>query len=93
MYLLKNIVGATVLTGVLAVANFGTVEAGDSSPVWRLMKPLYAISFDVGRKHVLTYFLRRKNGLCDLTMIVSDRLMQFHATTKLRHGKAFALRR
>ena len=36
------------------------------------MKPLHAISFDVGRKHVLSYFLS-KNGLCELTMMVTDR--------------------
>jgi hypothetical protein len=36
------------------------------------MKPLHAISFNVGRKHVLSYFLS-KNGLCELTMMVTDR--------------------
>ena len=70
MNLAKNIFVATALTGVLAIGNLGTLEAGESSSVWRPMKPLYAISFDVGRKHVLSYFLS-KNGLCDLTMIVA----------------------
>jgi len=73
MNLAKNIIVATALTGVLAMADLGTVKAGDSSPVWRPMKPLYAVSFDVGRKHVLSYF-QSKNGRCDLTMIVSDRV-------------------
>ena len=68
----KKIFVATALTGVLAVANLGAVQAGDSSPEWKPMKPLYAISFDVGRKHVLSYFLS-KNGLCDLTILVTDR--------------------
>lgn len=72
MCLAKNIVGAATLTGVLAIANLATVKAGDSSSVWRPMKPLYAISFDVGRKHVLSYFLS-KEGVCDLSMIVADR--------------------
>ena len=36
------------------------------------MKPLYAVSFDVGRKHVLSYFLSKK-GLCDLSIFVTDR--------------------
>ncbi len=68
----KRIFVATVLTGVLAMANLGAVQAGDSSPGWKPMKPLYAVSFDVGRKHVLSYFLS-KNGLCDLTTMVTDR--------------------
>jgi len=40
--------------------------------VWKPMKPLYAVSFDVGSKHVLSYFLS-KNGQCDLTTLVTDR--------------------
>ena len=72
MSLAKNIIVATALTGVLAMADLGAVQAGDDPRVWRTMKPLYAISFDVGRKHVLSYFLR-KEGLCELTMMVTDR--------------------
>jgi len=72
MSLAKNIIVATALTGVLAMAHLGAVQAGDATPVWRTMKPLHAISFDVGRKHVLSYFLR-KEGLCELTMMVTDR--------------------
>ena len=72
MNLTKKIFVATALAGVMAVANLGSVQAGDSSPGWKPMKPLYAVSFDVGRKHVLSYFLS-KNGLCDLTILVTDR--------------------
>ena len=72
MNLAKNIIVATALTGVLAMAHLGAVQARDGTPVWRTMKPLHAISFDVGRKHVLSYFLS-KNGLCELTMMVTDR--------------------
>ena len=72
MNLTKNIIVATALAGVLAMAALGAVQAGDDTPVWRTMKPLHAISFDVGRKHVLSYFLS-KNGLCELTMMVTDR--------------------
>ena len=72
MSFVKKIVAATAVTCVLAMANLGAVQAGDSSQVWKPMKPLYAVSFDVGRKHVLSYFLS-KNGLCDLTILVTDR--------------------
>jgi hypothetical protein len=68
----KKIFVATALTGVLAMANLGAVQAGDSSQGWSPLKPLYAASFDVGRKHVLSYFLS-KNGRCDLTTLVTDR--------------------
>ena len=68
----KKIVAATAVTCVLALADLGAVQAGDSSQVWKPMKPLYAVSFDVGRKHVLSYFLS-KNGQCDLTTLVTDR--------------------
>ena len=68
----KKIFVATALTGFLAMANLGAVQAGDSFPEWKPMKPLYAVSFDVGRKRVLSYFLS-KNGLCDLTIFVTDR--------------------
>lgn len=72
MNLAKKIIAATAVTCVLALADLGAVQAGDSSPEWRPMKPLYAVSFDVGRKHVLSYFLS-KNGLCDLTVMITDR--------------------
>jgi len=72
MNIVKKIVAATAVTCVLAIANLGAVQAGDTSPVASQMKHLQAISFDVGRKHVLSYFLS-KNGLCDLTILVADR--------------------
>ena len=72
MNLAKKIIAATAVTCVLALADLGAVQAGESSPGWRPMKPLYAVSFDVGRKHVLSYFLSKK-GLCDLTVMVTDR--------------------
>jgi hypothetical protein len=72
MNFVKKIFVATTFTGVLAIANLGAVQAGDSSQSWSPLKPLYAASFDVGRKHVLSYFLN-KNGRCDLTTMVTDR--------------------
>ena len=65
-------IAGTALTGVLAMAYPGAVQAGDLSPGGTLMRPLYAVSFDIGRWHVLSYFLR-KNARCDLTVIVTDR--------------------
>jgi len=72
MSLAKSIIAATALTGILVVAHLDVVEAAKGLPAWTSMKPLRAVSFDVGRKHVLSYF-QNKNGLCQLTMMVSDR--------------------
>ncbi len=72
MNLSKKFIAGTALTGVLAMAYPGAVQAEDLSSGSKAMKPLYAVSFDVGRKHVLSYFLK-KGGQCDLTMMVTDR--------------------
>ena len=40
MSLAKNIIVATALTGILAMAHLGAVQAGDATPVWRTMKPV-----------------------------------------------------
>ena len=72
MYLSKKFIAGTVLTGVLAMAYPGSVQGGDLFPDSKKIKPLYAASVDVGRKHVLSFFLK-KDGLCDVTMMVTDR--------------------
>lgn len=72
MELARKTFVATLLTGVAALASFGVAQAGDYSPGWKTMKPLYAVSFDVGRKHVLGYFLS-KTRQCDLTVTVTER--------------------
>jgi len=68
----KKIIAGTALTSVLAIAGPGAVQAEDLLSGLKTMKPLYAVSFDVGGKHVLSYFLK-KGGRCDLTMMVTDR--------------------
>ena len=72
MNLSKKIIAGAALTGVLAMAYPGALQAEDLSSGSKAMKPLYAVSFEVGRKHVTSYFLK-KGGLCDLTMMVTDR--------------------
>ena len=72
MKLARKLFVATLLTGIVALADLGAAQAGDSSPVWKTMRPLYAVSFDVGRKHVLSYFLS-KSSQCELTVMVTDR--------------------
>ncbi len=83
MNLSRRIIFGTALSGVLAMACPGVVQAEDLSG-GTTMKPLYAISFDVGAKHVLSYFLKKERKptqnrikqsrfLCDLTVMVTER--------------------
>jgi len=83
MKLSRKIVVGTALSGVLAMACPGVVQAEDL-PGGTTMKPLHAISFDVGAKHVLSYFLKKERKptqnrikqsrfLCDLTVMVTER--------------------
>lgn len=66
---------AMLLSSIITLTNIAAAQAGDYSQVSRTMKPLYAVSFDVGPKHVLSYFLS-KSGLCDLTVMVTDKPSQ-----------------
>ena len=71
MELAKKMIATTFLTGILLAAQMGIARADDDLAVWRTMKPLYAISLQVGRKHVLSYFLD-KGSWCELTVMVTD---------------------
>ena len=83
MNISRKIVVGTALSGALAMACPGVVQAEDLSGRTP-MKPLYAVSFDVGAKHVLSYFLKKERKvtqnrfkqstfLCDLTVMVTER--------------------
>jgi hypothetical protein len=65
----KTIILAT-MTAILGFGAAGSCQAGDaSSPL--TMKPLHGISFDVGTKRAVSYFLS-ESGQCRLTLIVAD---------------------
>ena len=72
MNLSTKFIAGAALTGVLAMAYPGAVQGDDLLSGLKTMKPLQAVSMDVGRKHVLSYFLK-KDDRCDLTMMVTDR--------------------
>jgi hypothetical protein len=61
----------TVAIGAaLCLATTVSLSAAESrSP--RMMKPLKAISLDVGSKHVVGYFLNTE-GQCKLTLMIAD---------------------
>jgi hypothetical protein len=68
----KNIMIMTVATALLALGTAGASEAADASrPL--TMKPLRGVSFDVGTKRAVSYFLS-EGGQCKLTLIVAERM-------------------
>jgi hypothetical protein len=65
----KRIVAAA-FGGALVVATSTGLSAADSwSPM--MMKPLRAVSLDVGSKHVVGYFVST-DGRCKLTLMIAD---------------------
>jgi hypothetical protein len=71
MKLTNKLTVAIAIIGVFAVANLGTLQAGETSPGQITMKPMQGISFDVGTKHAVSYFLS-DNGVCKLTLMVAE---------------------
>jgi len=66
--------GKRILTAAIGVAlclatTMSLSAAGSRSPT--TMKPLNAISLDVGSKHVVGYFLNAE-GQCKLTLMIAD---------------------
>jgi hypothetical protein len=69
---MKKIIAATVLAGILSVNGVPASQAGDASSA-RTMKPLQGISFDIGTKRAVSYFLS-ESGQCKLTLVVADQM-------------------
>ena len=67
---LNNIIAATALASILSVNAVPPSLASDTS--WR-MKPLSSVSFDVGSKHAVSYYLSER-GRCVLTVVVADQM-------------------
>ena len=65
----NNIIAATALAGILSVNAVSPSDAGDT---WR-MKPLSGVSFDIGSKHAVSYYLSER-GRCVLTVVVADQM-------------------
>lgn len=68
----NRVLAKMALASVIAMATPGAVPAEELSSDWILIRPLYAISFEVGRKQVLSYFLS-KHRACDLTVMITDK--------------------
>jgi hypothetical protein len=68
---IKNTFAMTVLAGVLSTNAVTSARAEDAT--WTL-KPLNGLSFDVGAKRALSYFLS-ETGQCKLTLIVANQML------------------
>jgi hypothetical protein len=65
----KRILSAAIGAALCLVTTVSLSAAGSRSPT--TMKPLNAISLDVGSKHVVGYFLNTE-GQCKLTLMIAD---------------------
>lgn len=72
MNAMKAMIATTLLAGFSVTA--GTLCHAEEYAPTRAMKPLYAISFDVGSKHAVSYFLS-ESGQCKLTVVVADAMV------------------
>ena len=70
MNLAKKIIVAAALSGTVIVNGSGALQAADTSSELT-MGPLYGISFDVGTKRAVSYFLT-DNGQCKLVLTLAD---------------------
>jgi hypothetical protein len=67
---IKNIVTKTILAGLMSITAAGVSQAGAPALKWT-MKPLAALSFDIGTKHAVSYFLSEA-GQCKLTVVIAN---------------------
>ncbi len=60
----------TASAALISLALGGAVNAAERDKTLKAL-PLHAVSFDIGSKHALSYFLVR-DGNCDLTVWLTD---------------------
>jgi hypothetical protein len=65
---INTIIAATVFAGILSAS--AAAQAGNASAPLA-MKPLHGISFDIGTKRAVSYFLSQ-SGQCKLTLVVAE---------------------
>jgi hypothetical protein len=66
----KRAVFVIGFVGIAATASLGTAQAAElASPL--TMKPLQGVSFDIGTKRAVSYFLSDGNS-CELTLMLAE---------------------
>jgi hypothetical protein len=93
----KRAVFLIAFVGISATASLGMAQAADpASPL--TMKPLQGVSFDIGTKRAVSYFLSDGNS-CKLTLMLAEvvhgdevsGLMATRVTVAIEAGKAARL--
>jgi hypothetical protein len=93
----KRAVFLIAFVGISATAGLGMAQAADpASPL--TMKPLQGVSFDIGTKRAVSYFLSDGNS-CKLTLMLAEvvhgdevsGLMATRVTVAIEAGKAARL--
>jgi hypothetical protein len=69
MLLRKRTILAIAFAGILAMAGPSTTRADPASPL--TMKPLQGVSFDIGTKRAVSYFLS-DDDTCKLTLMLAE---------------------
>jgi hypothetical protein len=67
---IRNIIASAALAGLMSMNAVSTSQAGDGA--WT-MKPMNGVSFDIGAKRAVSYFLS-DGGRCNLTLVVADQM-------------------
>lgn len=70
MKTLKSIGATLAIVGLAAAAT--TVIAGDIAIPAKVLKPLKAVSYDIGSKRAVTYY-EATAGACKVTVLLADR--------------------
>ena len=63
-------IAATVLYGIFFANAAGSAQAADTATKLT-MKPLHGVSFDVGARRAVSFYLNR-NGRCELVLTLAD---------------------
>jgi len=83
---MKSMIFAVVAS--LSLVASAAIARADESGVTVAMKPMQAVSFDLGSRHVVSYFVSRE-GRCDLTVLTAAR---FEANATAAPGDVQRLR-
>lgn len=68
MYPTKNIIVAAALSVIFCVAHFAAAQAAEGA---QTLKPLQGVSFHVGSKHAVGYYLN-DSSTCKLVLTLAD---------------------
>ncbi|MGQ0455558.1 MAG: hypothetical protein ACT4OU_00705 [Hyphomicrobium sp.] len=66
-------IAATAIVGFISVLSAAAAQAEASAP--HILKPLHGVSFEIGTKRAVSYFVR-DNGACKLVVTLADSMSE-----------------